>query len=773
MRNIAWLVCVFSTAIAAAAPRLDVGVLSPPSRAPAATIAAAYLARSAAAAYELERGEVSPVGDGVVVRYRQRHAGVPVLGGSVVVRIDARGQVRRVASSLFDVAAVDVHPSIPSSAALAAARSRARSAVGAGQAVLAIAPHAVGGPRLVYAVRFAPVPELLENAIYFVDARTGAVLQRLDLLKFGGMARVFQKNPVETNNTTTTVAFPDPFTPTDTTNGTLTSALLQGYDCVDVGQTKTINMGGFMATVHICTVTQEAKSVTQDFTSYMPATEPATAPADGCPGKMSQPLDEFSEQHMYWHVANTYAYFRSLFATLGNADFKLRISAQMQKPLPVAVNLCTIDLSTLDFMGPLVPFDNAFFSPGAGNPIADLLIGGQDSIMFGQGSVTDFAYDADVISHEFTHAVIDTLGKLTVAGFEDAQGLNDDPGAMNEGLADFFSSALGGDPLVGEYGGKNIPNNGAAEGAVRDLTNMDLCADDRWGEVHQDSQSFSAALWAARVAIAGDPKGQSFDAAKAKTFDTAVLAAIQSFPDEVDMPTAAMAVATEVEMRIDATARAAVESAFGAHKILPGCARVISWTGSNKKNVLFLDGTGSANAPMGATKVPGYVQWKIDLPPDADSITATVTIQTQSGPFGGGGTPALELAVGPTGTPIAWTAGSDSGNQATSVAFSATSGTVTATLTGLTPGTSQYVMILNGGGSVIGRNISFDTSCSLGQGVCMPPDMAMPAPDNGGSCKCALGGRAPVGGGAIAFALVLLVLAARAATRRAAGRRWR
>ena len=107
---------------------------------------------------------------------------------------------------------------------------------------------------------------------------------------------------------------------------------------------------------------------------------------------------------------------------------------------------------------------------------------------------------------------------------------------MNEGLADYFSSAIGGDPLVGEYGGRNIPGNTAAEGAVRDLTNKDLCADDRWGEVHQDSQPFSASLWAARVAVAGDPKAAGFDAAKAKTFDAAVLAAIQSFPDSVDMP---------------------------------------------------------------------------------------------------------------------------------------------------------------------------------------------------------------------------------------------
>ena len=64
-------------------------------------------------------------------------------------------------------------------------------------------------------------------------------------------------------------------------------------------------------------------------------------------------------------------------------------------------------------------------------------------------------------------------------------------------------------------------------------------------------------------------------------------------------------------------------------------------------------------------------------------------------------------------------------------------------------------MIVNGGGSVIGRNISFATSCSLGAGVCMPPDMAMAPPTSGGGCKCALGGRGAAGGPARScFALV-------------------
>jgi hypothetical protein len=144
----------------------------------------------------------------------------------------------------------------------------------------------------------------------------------------------------------------------------------------------------------------------------------------------------------------------------------------------------------------------------------------------------------------------------------------------------------------------------------------------------------------------------------------------------------------------------------------------------------------------------------------------TTTLQSQGSPLGGGSAPALTLVSGPTGMPIVWTAGSDNSNAVGSAAFSGTSGMVTATLTGLTPGTSNYVMIVNGGGGIIGRNISFATSCSLPGGVCMPPDMAMAAP-NGGGCKCALGGRGAAGGlGSIFFGLVALALVTRAASRR-------
>jgi MYXO-CTERM domain-containing protein len=532
-------------------------------------------------------------------------------------------------------------------------------------------------------------------------------------------------------------------------------------------------------------VTPEAKSANYDYTGYSPATEPFAAPFNGCPNAPLkpaatdadsgaaelQPLDEFSEQHMYWHVADGYAFFRGLFTDNGRADFKLRA-----QPLAIAVNLCTVDFSagiTGNLAGPLIPFDNAFFSPGANNIVAETLIMGQDSIMFGQGTKYDFAYDGDVIKHEFTHAVIDTLGKLTLQGAEDVWGLQDDQGAMNEGLADYFSSVQAGNPTLGEYAGRDIPGGSGNEGAIRDLTNTDECGRDRWGEVHQDSQAFSASLWGGRVAIAGDPSSAGFDAAKGRLFDRAVLAAVAAFGGNVDMTTAATNVAAEVSMLLDGPSAQKLQDSFTTHKILPQCDRVIDYAGAGKKALLGLDGTDSPYAPSGAKRVPGFVQWQLDVPAGADSITAGTRLAAQAGSFsgsgsllGGGAAPKLELIVGPAGMPIQWVVNTDAGNEAASAPFSGTTGTITATLGALVPGT-YYVMIVNSGGGIIAQDVTLTTSCTNAAG-CAPPDMAMPKTNSSGGCKCDVGGsgRAPLA----PIVLMALVLAFRW---RSSRRRWR
>ena len=123
----------------------------------------------------------------------------------------------------------------------------------------------------------------------------------------------------------------------------------------------------------------------------------------------------------------------------------------------------------------------------------------QGALWFGQGPKRDYAYDGDVVYHEFTHAVVDATLKLG-AWHIDARGAIDAPGAMNEGLADYFSSAITGDPDVGEYASKDF---GSAAGVIRTLANDDSCPTALVGEVHFDSTLFSGALWQARAALPG------------------------------------------------------------------------------------------------------------------------------------------------------------------------------------------------------------------------------------------------------------------------------
>jgi MYXO-CTERM domain-containing protein len=722
---------------------------------------------------EMGKAEVTPVGRGWVARFRQTHAGLPVIGGELVVRVDESGKVRRHAGETFDLRGFDPTARVTAGQAIDAVRAHSQRVVAGGEirSILAIDPGAVGGPRLVWAVRPTPMPQLLENAIYLVDAKSGALLKRFDLLKYG-KASVFLENPVD-HITPEPRDFPTGFEPTNP-DGFLEGALLKSYDCLDKGEVKDVSSFGFgNFKVHICTVTPSAQNAGFDYTTYQPQAEPLAAGMNGCPGAPMandpttlQPIDEFSEAHMYWHVADIYNFMRGLFADNNRADWKLRA-----QPLAMAVNLCTIDFSQgfggAGFEGPLVPFDNAFFSPGQGNPIAETLIMGQDSIMFGQGSKYDFAYDGDVIKHEFVHAVIDTLGKLVKGGELDVWGVQDDQGAMNEALADYFSSVIAGNPELGDYAGRNIPTGMGAEGAIRNLENQDQCGRDRWGEVHQDSQAFSASLWQARVAIAGNPNA-TFDAPKARLFDRAVLAALSAFAVNVDMTQAANDIADEVGMLLDAAAKDKLVAAFTAHKILPVCDRVIDYTPGDKKSLLGLDGTDSPYAPSGATRVPGFVQWKIDVPVGADAIIAHLTVR-EGGSFSGGGgllggssAPKLELVAGPPGEPVQWVLKSSGGNEVATAAFDKNSGAATATLGGLSPGV-HHVMIVNAGGGAIGQNISFDTGCTNPAGCA--PDMATAAPpDLGSGCKCDVGGNTTLS----LAPLLLLALAVFLLRRRAA-----
>ena len=132
----------------------------------------------------------------------------------------------------------------------------------------------------------------------------------------------------------------------------------------------------------------------------------------------------------------------------------------------------------------IVNFDlqNAFFGDADGDGIPE--------VAFGQGNGIDYAYDADVVYHEFGHGVFGSVVDSGSGRF-DEYGRLVAPSGLNEGSADLFSIAITGDPLLGEYAGGSVLGGGA----IRDLEADRRCPDDIYGESHRDGEIWAAMGW--------------------------------------------------------------------------------------------------------------------------------------------------------------------------------------------------------------------------------------------------------------------------------------
>jgi len=158
-----------------------------------------------------------------------------------------------------------------------------------------------------------------------------------------------------------------------------------------------------------------------------------------------------------------------------------------------------------------------------GNAWMSIGLRGETVLVFGQGETLDFAYDGDVIAHEFGHGVLFAGSPIAPGyGSDDAYGRNIYTSAVSEGFADYYAAAWFDDSLVGDYfGGRDV--------------DVDLvCPDDGVGESHQDGLILAGALWALRVELGAD-------------FDDVVMAAIARFPPTPDFSEVATILVEEAE----------------------------------------------------------------------------------------------------------------------------------------------------------------------------------------------------------------------------------
>ncbi|MFO0760882.1 MAG: MYXO-CTERM sorting domain-containing protein [Byssovorax sp.] len=565
-----------------------------------------------ASALSFDGGRVVSLRSGErVVKLAQVHQGLRVVDRGVAVVFGAGGEGRLVSAALEDELPASVVPAIKADDAASIAAARTGMPADPARALLALFPTP-DGVKLAYGVDSAPRPGVPSMPVVIVDAASGEILSVYDAVRSLNEASVYPSNPVKSPDLVKTTL------PVAADKMTLDNERVQSLTCIDKHSLKSIP--GFPIKIHSCDLLQIAAP---DANGDYPIP----------PGGDTDPEDAFAEVSMFYHVNRAYDFFRGY-------DDKLDVNAGT--PIPTVSNLRlpdgyqTQDPSKLsDPNLPLVPFQNAFFAPE--NPLFSAVFGINGGAMwFGQGPLKDYSYDGDVVYHEFTHAVVNVTLKLAGTSHMDAFGASASPGAMNEGLADYFSSALTGDPDVGEYASQDFAPGSPA---IRSLTAPDSCPSDVGGEVHQDATMFSASLWDVRKTLTAEQK---------PLYDGAIFTAMNSSPTgNLGYEDFAKLALSAIEASpLGQPISDALSAAFTARGLLPQCQRILEYKGdplSGPKalsNLWFAPGTQTNGVKTSSGYTPGVVQVHGALPENTAKLTVGFTkVEIGGGGFGTGGTP--------------------------------------------------------------------------------------------------------------------------------------
>ena len=179
-----------------------------------------------------------------------------------------------------------------------------------------------------------------------------------------------------------------------------------------------------------------------------------------------------------------------------------------------------------------------------------------DVLRFGKGGVDD-AEDAEVILHEYGHAIQDSQ-MTPFGGF----GTSEEAGAIGEGFGDYWAVTVSTvvaptpDPAcVADWDSVSYTSS-----VPHCLRRVDLnlhYPEDLNGRVHHDGQIWSRALWDIRGAL-GNIKA-----------DTIILEAQFDFAPDTSMPAAAQATVAAAEQLYNKGVANMVKAAFQARGILP------------------------------------------------------------------------------------------------------------------------------------------------------------------------------------------------------------
>ncbi len=178
-----------------------------------------------------------------------------------------------------------------------------------------------------------------------------------------------------------------------------------------------------------------------------------------------------------------------------------------------------------------------------------------DVLRFGKGGVDD-AEDAEVILHEYGHAIQDSQ-MTPFGGF----GTSAEAGAIGEGFGDYWAVTVSNvvaptpDPAcVADW--DSVSYTSTTPHCLRRVDGTLMYPADLDGRVHHDGQIWSRALWDIRNALGH------------VVADTIILEAQFSFAPDTSMPAAAEATVAAAATLYGAAEAAAVQAAFEARGIL-------------------------------------------------------------------------------------------------------------------------------------------------------------------------------------------------------------
>lgn len=178
-----------------------------------------------------------------------------------------------------------------------------------------------------------------------------------------------------------------------------------------------------------------------------------------------------------------------------------------------------------------------------------------DVLRFGKGGVDD-AEDAEVILHEYGHAIQDSQ-MTPFGGF----GSSAEAGAIGEGFGDYWAVTVSDviaptpdEPCVADW--DSVSYTTAVPHCLRRVDTKLHYPEDLNGRVHDDGQIWSRALWDIRQAL-GHVKA-----------DTIILEAQFDFATDTTMPAAAQATVTAAQRLYGTSTASAVRAAFHDRGIL-------------------------------------------------------------------------------------------------------------------------------------------------------------------------------------------------------------